>query len=69
MTTVNNLIDALGDSKTSTANTAFADLMSSKINAALSAKKIGIANAVYNGAINRQEQEDADVQTVETESE
>ena len=69
MTTVNNLIDALSDSKTSTANTAFADLMSSKINAALSAKKIGIANAVYNGAINRQEQEDADVQTVETESE
>lgn len=69
MTTVNDLIDALGNGKTAAANTVFADLMSSKINAALDTKRISMANQVYNGAMNKQEPENANVQTVETESE
>jgi hypothetical protein len=70
MTTVNDLINALGNNKTGTANTAFADLMTSKINAALDTKRISMANAVYNGAIDKQEhEEDADLQTIEDEAE
>jgi len=69
MTTINNLIDALGNGKTAMANTVFADLMSAKISAALDAKKVNMANQVYNGAMNKQETENVDVQTVDTESE
>ena len=69
MITINNLIDALGNGKTATANTVFADLMSAKISAALDAKKVNMANQVYNGAMNKQETENVDVQTVDTESE
>jgi len=47
----------------------FADLMSAKISAALDAKKVNMANQVYNGAMNKQETENVDVQTVDTESE
>ena len=66
MTETIDLIDALAKGKTSTANNVFNDLMGSKISAALDARKIELANQVYNGV--EQEITNADVQSAETES-
>jgi hypothetical protein len=68
MTETIDLINALASGKTSDANNTFNDLMASKLNAAIDAKKIEIANDTYNGAINNLEQEigNNEVQGTET---
>ena len=68
MTETIDLINAIASGKTSDANNTFNDLMSSKLNAAIDAKKIEIANDTYNGAINNLEQEigNNEVQGTET---
>ena len=68
MTETIDLINALTSGKTSDANNTFNDLMASKLNAAIDAKKIEIANDTYNGAINNLEQEigNNEVQGTET---
>jgi len=68
MTETIDLINALANGKTSDANNTFNDLMASKLNAAIDAKKIEIANDTYNGAINNLEQEigNNEVQGTET---
>jgi hypothetical protein len=70
MTETIDLINALASGKTSDANNTFNDLMASKLNAAIDAKKIEIANDTYNGAINNLEQEigNNEVQGTETNS-
>jgi acetylglutamate kinase len=69
MTETIDLINALASGKTSDANNTFNDLMSSKISAALDAKKIELANDVYNGVTDSIEQEIGtdEVQGTETE--
>ena len=69
MTDTADLINALASGKTSDANNTFNDLMSSKISAALDAKKIELANDVYNGVTDSIEQEIGtdEVQGTETE--
>lgn len=57
MTETIDLINALANGKTSGANNTFNDLMASKLNAAIDAKKIEIANDTYNGVTNNLEQE------------
>ena len=57
MTETIDLINALASGKTSDANNTFNDLMSSKISVALDAKKIELANDVYNGVTDSIEQE------------
>jgi hypothetical protein len=57
MTETINLINALANSKTADANNTFNDLMASKLNAAIDAKKIEIANDTYNGVTQELEQE------------
>ena len=57
MTETINLINALANSKTADANNTFNDLMASKLNAAMDAKKIEIANDTYNGVTQELEQE------------
>lgn len=66
MTDTIDLINALASGKTSSANTAFNDIMNSKLSAALDAQKIEIANDVYNGI--EQEITDADISGSEIES-
>lgn len=70
MTETIDLINALASGKTSDANNTFNDLMSSKISAALDAKKIELANDVYNGVTDSIEQEITtdEVQGTETET-
>ena len=70
MTETIDLINALANGKTSDANNTFNDLMSSKISAALDAKKIELANDVYNGVTDSIEQEITtdEVQGTETET-
>ena len=70
MVETSDLIDALAGSKTADANNTFNALMQDKISSALDARKIEIANQVYNGVEPELQQEpvDADVQTIETES-
>lgn len=66
MTETGDLIDALAGGKTADANNTFNSLMQDKISAALDARKIEIANDVYNGvATLQQEPVDADVQATE----
>ena len=69
MVETSDLIDALAASKTADANNTFNSLMQDKISAALDARKIEVANSVYNGIETEIQQEpaDAEVQTVETE--
>ena len=57
MTETIDLINALANGKTSDANNVFNDLMASKLNSAIDAKKIEVANDVYNGVTNEIEQE------------
>lgn len=57
MTETIDLINALSDNKTSSANNVFNDLMASKLTAALDAKKIEIANDTYNNVTQELEQE------------
>jgi hypothetical protein len=68
MTETIDLINALANGKTSGANNTFNDLMASKLNAAIDAKKIEIANDTYNGVTNNLEQEigNNEVQGTET---
>lgn len=68
MTETIDLINALENGKTSNANNTFNDLMASKLNAAIDAKKIEIANDTYNGVTNNLEQEigNNEVQGTET---
>lgn len=68
MTETIDLINALANGKTSNANNTFNDLMASKLNAAIDAKKIEIANDTYNGVTNNLEQEigNNEVQGTET---
>ena len=70
MTETIDLINALANGKTADANNTFNDLMSSKISAALDAKKIELANDVYNGVTDSIEQEITtdEVQGTETET-
>ena len=70
MTDTIDLINALANGKTADANNTFNDLMSSKISAALDAKKIELANDVYNGVTDSIEQEITtdEVQGTETET-
>ena len=70
MTETIDLINALASGKTSDANNTFNDLMASKLNAAIDAKKIEIANDTYNGVTNNLEQEISsnEVQGTETSS-
>lgn len=57
MTDTIDLINALANGKTADANNTFNDLMASKLNAAIDAKKIEIANDTYNGVTQELEQE------------
>lgn len=57
MTETIDLINALANSKTADANNVFNDLMASKLNSAIDAKKIELANDVYNGITDEIEQE------------
>lgn len=57
MTDTIDLINALASGKTADANNTFNDLMASKLNAAIDAKKIEIANDTYNGVTQELEQE------------
>ena len=57
MTDTIDLINALANGKTADANNTFNDLMASKLNAAIDAKKIEIANDTYNGVAQELEQE------------
>jgi len=57
MTNTIDLIDALANEKTANANNTFNDLMASKLNAAIDAKKIEIANDTYNGVTQELEQD------------
>jgi hypothetical protein len=66
MSDTNDLITALANNKTAEANNVFNDLMSAKISDALDARKIEIADDVFNGV--EQEIVDADVQGIEIES-
>ena len=67
MAETGDLIDALAGSKTADANNTFNSIMQDKISAALDARKIEIANDVYNGVETlQQEPVDADVQATET---
>lgn len=67
MAETSDLINALAASKTADANNIFNAIMQDKITAALDARKIQIANDVYNGVETlQQEPVDADVQTTET---
>lgn len=68
MTETIDLINALANSKTSDANNTFNNLMASKLNVAIDAKKIEIANDTYNGITNNLEQEigNNEVQGTET---
>lgn len=66
MSDTNDLINALANNKTAEANNIFNDLMGAKISDALDARKIEIADNVYNGV--EQEVVDADVQGIEIES-
>jgi hypothetical protein len=68
MTETIDLINALANSKTADANNTFNDLMASKLNAAIDAKKIEIANDTYNGVTQELEQEigNNEVQGTET---
>jgi hypothetical protein len=66
MSDTNDLITALANNKTAEANNVFSDLMSAKISDALDARKIEIADDVFNGV--EQEIVDADVQGIEIES-
>ena len=68
MTETIDLINALSDNKTSSANNVFNDLMASKLTAALDAKKIEIANDTYNNVTQELEQEIAsdELQGIET---
>ena len=70
MTETVDLINALASGKTSDANNTFNDLMSSKISVALDAKKIELANDVYNGVTDSIEQEIStdEIQGTETET-
>ena len=70
MVETSDLINALANGKTADANNTFNSLMQDKISVALDARKIEIANQVYNGVETELQQEpvDADVQTIETES-
>lgn len=68
MSDTNDLITALANNKTAEANNVFNDLMSAKISDALDARKIEIADDVYNGVNVEQEIVDADVQGNEIES-
>ena len=70
MTETIDLINALASGKTSDANNTFNDLMSSKISVALDAKKIELANDVYNGVTDSIEQEIStdEIQGTETET-
>ena len=70
MTETIDLINALANGKTSDANNTFNDLMSSKISVALDAKKIELANDVYNGVTDSIEQEIStdEIQGTETET-
>lgn len=65
MSDIENFINALNTNKTSDANDMFASLMSSKISAALDARKVEIANSVYNGVADDLGQEDAEFQDSE----
>lgn len=72
MAETSELIAALASGKTSAANNTFNSIMQDKISAALDARKIEIANSVYNGVEINTEQEistDADVQRTETPAE
>jgi acetylglutamate kinase len=68
MTETIDLINALANSKTADANNVFNDLMASKLNVAIDAKKIEIANDTYNGVTQELEQEigNNEVQGTET---
>lgn len=70
MTETIDLINALANSKTADANNTFNDLMASKLNVAIDAKKIEIANDTYNGVTQELEQEigNNEVQGTETDS-
>ena len=70
MTETIDLINSLAAGKTSDANNTFNDLMSSKISVALDAKKIELANDVYNGVTDNIEQEIStdEIQGTETET-
>lgn len=70
MTETIDLINALANGKTSNANNVFNDLMASKLNSAIDAKKIELANDVYNGVTNEIEQEMStdEVQGIETDT-
>ena len=65
MSDVEEFIDALNNGKTGDANNIFSSVMSSKINTALNARKIEIADRVYNGVTDDLGQEDADFQESE----
>jgi hypothetical protein len=64
MSDIENFINALDSGNTAGANDIFASAMNSKISAVLDAKKIEIANRVYNGAEDLG-QEDAEFQDSE----
>jgi hypothetical protein len=62
MSDVESLINALSTGEQSVANKAFDGVMQDKLNMALDAKKIELANDVYNGIT------DAELQNTETET-
>jgi hypothetical protein len=62
MSDVESLIDALNTGEQSVANKAFDGVMQDKLNMALDAKKIELANDVYSGIT------DAELQNTETET-
>lgn len=63
-----NFIDSIISGDTSASKNAFDSIMNAKIQDALSARKIELANAVYNGAIDQEEEIEDELQATETET-
>jgi hypothetical protein len=65
MSDIEDFINALDKGETAAASDMFASAMNSRIGTVLNAKKIEIANRVYNGASENLGQEDAEFQDSE----